>query len=35
VRGENSSARQKNRRVEIGVIDTIINYSALPESANP
>ena len=23
--------RQKNRRVEIGVIDTIINYKALPE----
>jgi outer membrane protein OmpA-like peptidoglycan-associated protein len=35
VRGENSLARQKNRRVEIGVIDTIINYSELPESANP
>jgi len=35
VRGETSLARQKNRRVEIGVIDTIINYSELPESANP
>jgi outer membrane protein OmpA-like peptidoglycan-associated protein len=29
-------ARQKNRRVEIGVIDTIINYKSLPsESSNP
>ena len=35
VRGETPLARQKNRRVEIGVIDTIINYSAPPESANP
>jgi outer membrane protein OmpA-like peptidoglycan-associated protein len=35
VRGETPLARQKNRRVEIGVIDTIINYSELPESANP
>jgi outer membrane protein OmpA-like peptidoglycan-associated protein len=35
VREQTPAARQKNRRVEIGVIDTIINYSALPESANP
>jgi outer membrane protein OmpA-like peptidoglycan-associated protein len=33
--GETPLARQKNRRVEIGVIDTIINYTAAPESANP
>jgi len=35
VREQTPLARQKNRRVEIGVIDTIINYGALPGSANP
>ncbi len=31
VKSQTPVARQKNRRVEIGVIDTIINYKALPD----
>ncbi len=35
VAAKTSDARKKNRRVEIGVVDTIINYSKVVSESNP